>query len=778
MGDTTFLRTASHWGAQRAEVRDGRLVALHPWSGDRSPSPVTASGVEAVYAPTRITTPMVREGWLKNGPGGPTGCRGRESFVSVSWDTALDLVAAEINRVRDKHGNRSIFAGSYGWGSAGRFHHANFQLYRFMNLAGGFTEKTDSYSFAAGTVLMPYILGGSDYVTGRATSWKSMVGSTELMVMFGGMPLKNVQMEYGGIGSHSTADWLGKLRGAGTEFVNISLLKEDAAPFLEAQWIAPRPNTDTALMLGLAYTLVAEGLHDGEFLNSHCVGFARFLPYLMGETDGIRKDPDWASSITGIAAQEIVGLARRMASRRTMITVAWSLQRADHGEQPYWMAVTLAAMLGQIGTGGGGVGFGYGCEGGIGSPRYDIRMPGLPTGRNKAESSIPVARLSDMLLNPGASYDYRGTVHTYPDIRMIYWCGGNPFHHQQDLNRLVQAWQRPETIIVHEPWWNAHSRMADIVLPATTSLERRDLTYSSRDRFIMAMDQVIAPVGEARDDHAIFAGLADKLGFREAFTEGRNTDEWLRELYRVVRANAETRDIRLPDFDSFWSAGIVEIPEPDHPEIMLESFRRDPVASPLKTPSGRIEIYSETIAGFGYDDCPGHPTWLPPGEWLGALAARNFPLHLISNQPRERLHGQMDNFGVSRSAKIAGREPILINSADAVSRGIGSGDIVRVFNDRGSVLAGAIISDEIRPGVVCLSTGATYDPEKMGVAGSLDKHGNVNVLTADKGTSKLAQACSAQSALVEISLFTDPLPDVSAFDIPTTIRRGESKGEC
>ena len=139
------------------------------------------------------------------------------------------------------------------------------------------------------------------------------------------------------------------------------------------------------------------------------------------------------------------------------------------------MTVVLAAMLGQIGLPGGGFGFGYGSMGNIGNPREPIACPELPIGENPCPSWIPVARISDMLLNPGEKYDFYGEKRVYPDIKLIYWCGGNPFHHHQDLNRLVEAWRKPETIIVNEPWWTATAKFSDIVLPSTTTLERNDI---------------------------------------------------------------------------------------------------------------------------------------------------------------------------------------------------------------------------------------------------------------------------------------------------------------
>jgi biotin/methionine sulfoxide reductase len=432
------------------------------------------------------------------------------------------------------------------------------------------------------------------------------------------------------------------------------------------------------------------------------------------------------------------------------------------------MGTVLAAMLGQIGLPGGGIGYGYGATGSIGNPAKTIRAIGLPPGKNKVQSFIPVARIADMLLHPGEPFDYNGQHLVYPDIRLIYWCGGNPFHHHQDLNRLVRAWQRPQTIIVHEPWWNALARHADIVLPATTPLERNDIGKEASDPIIFAMQQAIRPVGDARNDYDMFSALADRLGFGQAFTEGCDEDGWLRRLYTEFRGKAREEGIELPEFDTFWWAGHVDLSIEEESHVLLEEFRRDPEANPLPTPSGRIEIFSETIEGFGYDDCPGHPVWLEPAEWLGAEYAEQYPLHLISNQPSTRLHSQYDLGAVSVANKVQGREPLSIHPNDAAVRGIEDGDIVRVFNDRGACLAGVRITDRVCPGVVVLSTGAWYDPE---TPGGLERHGNPNVLTLDKGTSRLAQGSVAHTALVEVETITQQAPAVQAF-VPPDIRAG------
>jgi biotin/methionine sulfoxide reductase len=765
-GGRTLVHTGSHWGLYDAEVENGRVVGVKAFAHDPRPSRIIEAMPSAVHAACRVERPMVRRGWLEHGVKSDRAGRGVEPFVPVSWEEALDLVAAELTRVKEAHGNEAIYASS-GWASAGAFHNARAQLTRFLNAFGGFVSQVTNYSFGAASVIVPHVVGTMEPVADGMTAWPTIARHTKLMVLFGGMAPKNAQVNMGGIGRHDDADWLGEVRAAGVSFVNVSPLRDDAAEALGAEWLPLRPNTDAALMLGLAHTLIAEDRHDRAFLDTYTVGFERLRAYVLGEDDGQPRDAAWASAITQVPAEAIRGLARRMAAGRTMIAASWSVQRADHGEQPFWMAIALAAMLGQIGLPGGGFGFGYGAAGGIGRPQVRAPRPHLPVGVNPVKAYIPVARSVDMLLNPGGELDFNGRRLTYPDIHLVYWCGGNPFHKIQDLNRLLRAWQKPDTAIIHESWWTPAARRADIVLPCATTLERNDLDATPRDRYYFAMQQAIAPVGEARTEYAIYSALAGRLGFQAAFTEGRTEMEWLRHLYGVARGQAAQRRLDLPPFEDFWATGHVELPLPANPPVLFEAYRRDPRAHPLKTPSGRIELYSATIAGFGYDDCPGHPVWLEPDEWLGSERARTYPLHLLSNQPRSRLHSQLDCGEVSRGTKVADREPVCLNPEDAAPRGIASGDVVRVYNGRGACLAGAVVTDAVRPGVVQLSTGAWFDPLDPAEIGSLDKHGNPNVLTLDKGTSKLAQCCSAQTALVEVERFDGAAPPVTAFSLPS-----------
>ena len=612
----------THWGAFEA-VSDGeRLTEVRPWRGDPEPMPLIGNVASAQHHPARIAVPHVRKGWLDHGPGAPG--RGDEPFVPVSWDTALDLLAGELRRVYRDHGAEAVYGGSYGWASAGRFHHAQSQVHRFLNCLGGYVRHVNSYSLGTSTVLLPHVIADVNVLLTHATAKSVIAEHSELVVAFGGLSPKNAAVSPGGVSRHNARGWMSAARARGCRFVSVSPLRDDTPAEAQAEWIAPRPGTDAALMLALAQVLDADGLADTGFLDRYAVGYPRFARYLRGEADGVVKDPAWAEAITGVPAARIRELAHEMAAARTMVTVSWSLQRARHGEQPLWLGVVLAAMLGQIGLPGGGFGHGYGSASLVGEPAPQVGVPRLPQGRNAVSTFIPVARIADMLLNPGAPYDYNGQRLTYPDIRLVYWAGGNPFHHHQDLARLREAFARPDTIVVHDPFWTATARHADIVLPATMTIERDDYGSGQNDRMFFPMPALTRPHGEARDDYAIFADLADRLGVGKDFTEGRTAMEWLRHLYDEWRDSLASRyrGWPVPGFDEFWAGDGLELPVASEPQVAFADFRADPEGHPLSTPTGKIEIFSATIDSYGYPDCPGHPVWLEPDEWLGSASRR------------------------------------------------------------------------------------------------------------------------------------------------------------
>lgn len=755
----------SHWGAFTAIVEDGRLKACEPFLFDPAPSSILESMPGMVHSPLRVDKPAVRKSWLAQRGAAPRELRGAEPFVEVSWELALKLVAEELSRVRSAYGDTAIFGGSYGWSSAGRLHHARTQTQRFLNAGGGCVDQSGNYSWGAAQFLLPHIIGTYAPVTGRVTDWKSVISHTRLLIAFGGIPLRNTQITSGGAGQHLTAEWLKQFQDTGAELVVVSPNRRDMPEGIKARFIPIRPNTDTALMLGMMNTLLEENLYDRDFLTRHCSGFDRFEPYVRGTVDGVPKSAEWAAKICGIPADEIRNLARQAAGTRTLMTCTWSLQRAHRGEQPYWAVIALASALGQIGLPGGGFAFGHGSMNGAGNPRSSVSAPEMKGLANPARCSIPVARFADMLLHPGESYVFNGQKDQYPDIRLIYWAGGNPFHHHQDLNRLVRAWNKPETIVVHESWWTPTARRADIVLPATTTLERNDIGGSSRDRYAIAMHQALPPQGHSRNDFDIFRELAAMGGYEATFTEGRDEFQWLRHIYVGLVQNWRGAGIDMPEFEAFWEKGYVEVPLPESDFVLFEDFRDNPQAHPLRTPSGLIELYSDRIAGFGHEDIPPHPTWLEPAEWLGSDMAQQFPLHLLTHQPASKLHAQFDPGCVSVAGKIKGREPVLIAPQDAAQRHIADGDLVRLFNERGSCIAAAVVSMDIMQGVAAMATGAWFDPQDA----QLERHGNPNVLTRDFGTSSLAQGPSPMSTLVEIEKWHGEAPAVEAFELPQLI---------
>lgn len=306
------------------------------------------------------------------------------------------------------------------------------------------------------------------------------------------------------------------------------------------------------------------------------------------------------------------------------------------------------------------------------------------------------------------------------------------------------------------------ARHADIVVPSTTAYERDDFSGSRNDPLLVAMPALTEPFQLARDDYTTFSALADRLGFGDQFTEGRTARQWLVYLYEKWSAEI---DFAVPHFEQFWADGQVRLPV-EAGLTLLADFRDNPVKHRLNTPSGKIEIFSDTIESFGYDDCTGHPQWFEPTEWLGSDRAQSYPLHLIANQPATRLHSQLDSGATSQKSKIQGREPIRMHPLDASSRGLTDGDVVRVFNDRGACLAGLVIDDRLRPQVAQLATGAWYDPLDATDPDSLCVHGNPNVFTDDVGTSSLAQGCSGATVLVQVEKYVGTPPPVRVHHAP------------
>lgn len=755
---------ATHYGTFEAVVRDGKLVGLTTMTElDTRPTEMLAYGiVDRTYDKTRINYPMVRKSYLE---GWETGdikpeLRGKEPWVRVDWDTVWALTAKALLDTATKYGNEAIFSSSYGgWSNAGVFR-PNVLQGRLLNLMGGCTNTAGDWSAGAGQVLLPHVIGDME-VYSPQSAWETIRDNTEVFLLVGCDPIKNNRVEYRVADHGMYAHWE-EIRDNGVKFISINPQRTATDVYLDAEWMKIVPNTDTALFLAMAYHVLDQKLEDRAYLKKYTVGSDKWIAYVQGKTDGIPKTPQWASEITGMSTKQIKNLAVLLAKSKTQIGGSWAIQRAQHGEMAYWSVVNFAALTGKIGKPGQGVGFSWHYGNG-GMPQGGNATPvGMSQGRNWVKKIVPASRITKALENPGGSFIYNGSKHTYPDIKMIFNSGNNFMSHQQDTNRLIRALRKLNTIVSVDVWWTAATRWADIVMPAASTLEQDDITSGgtySNDR-VYAMKKVIEPIGESLPDYEIFEGLADKLGLWAQFTDSED------KMYHIKTGYAKSGAAKTTSFEAFWKKGYARMPIPQNSRkwVRHSAFYENPKSNPLHTASGKIEMFSKTIADLKIKDCPGMPMWFEKAEYLGN--AKRGQLHVVSPHPWFRLHSQMANSERLRALyTVQGREPVRINAQDAASRGIADGDLVELYNDRGTVIAGAVVSEDIMPGVVSIYEGCWPQVDSKGRCNS----GLVNFLTSSRHSSGLSEATSANTVLIKMRKCTDPDGPNMAYHPPEII---------
>lgn len=775
--------TGTHYGIIKATVKDGKIISTTQGVKRSVHNPMCDYGADVVYAKDRIKYPMVRKSYLENPDNPKPELRGNDEWVRVSYDEAIKLAANAMKKVRAKKGASGIYSGSYGWKSPGNLHKGSVLLKRFMGMSGGYVDGLGDFSTGASQVIMRYVTGNLE-VYDQQTSWPIVLESSKVVIIWGANPYRTLRLSFlvsDGMG----LEYLDKLRTSGKTIICIDPVRSETCEFLNARHEAIVPNTDVALMLGMAYHMYTTNNYDKKFIETYTTGFDKFTPYLLGKTDGVKKTPKWAEGICGVKESVIKELAELCFKNRTMIMTGWVIQRQQYGEQKHWMIATLASMIGQIGLPGGGFGISYHYANGGNPTTAAPVIGGIGAGDVdkskwfKGESpNIPVVRFPDMILNPGKTIEYNGRKITYPDIDLVYWVGGNPVNQQMNLNKMIKAWRKPNTMIVNDIYWTQTARFADIVFPITTTYERNDISMSGdySNMHIVPMKQVVKAQYESVSDYKVFSDLSKEFGIYDKFTEGKDEMQWIQSFYEKAEAQAKVKETPIPTFEEFWTANQ---PLEFYPQMEGENyvryadFREDPILESLGTQSGLIEIYSKQIESYKYDDCPAHPTWLEPFEWLGM---KNKPAEfaLISPHPDKRLHSQLDNTGLKETYTISGREPVWINPQDAKAKGIKQGDIVRVFNKRGHTIAGALVTDKIMKGCVQISEGSWYDPDftkDYGKFGPLALNGTANVLTADIVTSRLANGNCAETALVNIEKFKGKVPPLNVYKQPKMAKK-------
>ncbi|HSO11870.1 MAG TPA: DMSO/selenate family reductase complex A subunit [Anaerolineales bacterium] len=748
-----------------AHVRDDRIVHLET---DDRPDTVAAPQLRACvrgrsylrrqYHPDRLTKPLKR-----------VGRRGGGEFRPILWEEALDTVASQMERIKREYGSSALFV-PYGTGSYNQLNGSHVAR-RLMNLYGGCLGIYNSYSWAATNLATPTVYG--TLVTGnQRQDWLN----AKYIIMWGWNP---AEMRDG-----TNSDYFIKLaRQAGAQVICIDPRHSLSAAALADEWIPIRPGTDTAMMNAMAYVMLTEHLHDAEFVRTHCVGFdssqmpvegaESYSDYILGIRDGIPKTPQWAEAITAVPAETIARIAWEYATiKPSVLYQGYGMQRRAYGEQVVRAGCVLAAITGNVGVPGGWAS-GLGLQAPDGGSLWTV----FPTGENPVRASIPVFLWTEACLR-GKSMTQadgiRGAEQLDNDIKLIYAVATNCLINQHaDINRTTEILRdesKVEFIVVQDNFLTPTARFADIVLPACTQFE----TWGVEDGWkygdeVVLQPKLVEPLGESKSDYRICAELAERLGIGEAFTEGRDEKEWVEFCLNEFR---RLRFPELPSLDEFIEKNLGAWTRPAiKPAIAFEDFRRDPEKYPLKTPSGKIEIFSKQLFDLNNpEEIPAIPKYIQ--EWespfpghceddslkqsptreeiaLPPAASRNdiYPLQAIGHHTLRRVHSTHDN---NDWLEEAFPQRVFINPIDAASRKIEDGDQVKVYNGRGALVLPCRVTPRILPGVVDIPQGAWYEPDENGV----DRGGCVNVLTSHHWT-PFAYGTAQHTIMVQVEKAMD-----------------------
>lgn len=705
MGETwTVLTSCSHDCGGRcvlkAHVAGGRIVRIETDDGGEPQLRACLRGRayrQRVYAPDRLKYPMKR-----------VGPRGEGRFQRISWDEALDTVAAELGRVKNTHGNASILLLASGGNQS--VLHGPASVGEVLTPFGGYT-RTWGYPSFEGTSFASMATYGT-LMTG--SSRKELLNSG-MIILWGWNPAESIW-------DTNTTLALMEAKETGIRIVSVDPRFTDSAVALAAEWVPIRPGTDPAMLIAMAHVIIRDGLHDQGFIDTYTLGFEKFQSYVMGWEDGVAKTPGWAEEITGVPGSAIERLAVEYATTKpAALMPGWAPARGVQGEQFARAANTVIAMTGNVGRSGG-------YAGGF-MRAYQSRLVGMPRGeRNPVERGAPPRPDSLHKLRGAGSatsarihftkvYDaiLRGKAGGYPcHPRLAYVICMNPLCSMPDVNLGIEAFKNLEFIVVHEQRMTPTARFADILLPVNTFMEREDIvTPWLGSPYYLYMNRAIDSMDESKSDREICAELGARLGVDGP--AGVHKDE---ELLRMVTAG--TGDI--PSFDEFREKAVVKIEE-DPPFVAFKQQIDDPDNNPFPTLSGKIEIFCDHLAEMDNPRIPPIAKYLPSPESPDDPLVERYPLQLVTSHYKRATHSSLE--GIPWLEELEPRM-VSVSTQDAVERGILDGDRVLVFNDRGTVLMRARVTERIMPGVVDIAEGGWFDLGEDGV----DRGGCANTLTS------------------------------------------------
>ncbi|SUW64160.1 Dimethyl sulfoxide reductase DmsA precursor [Buttiauxella agrestis] len=697
--------------------------------------------------PERLNYPMKR-----------VGKRGEGKFERISWDEALDTITKSLKGTVEKYGNEAVYinytSGVVGGNITRSSPYASL-VARLMNSYGGFLSHYGTYSTAQIACAMPYTYGGND---GNSTS---DIENSKLVVLFGNNPAET-RMSGGGI-----TWYLEQARErSNARMIVIDPRYTDTAAGREDEWLPIRPGTDAALVAGIAHVLIRENLVDQPFLDKYCVGYdektlpedapanSHYKAYILGQgDDGVEKSPQWASAITGIPVDKIIKLAREIGSTKpAYIAQGWGPQRQANGELTSRAIAMLPILTGNVGINGG--------NSGARESTYTITIERMPVLTNPVKTQISCFSWTDAIARGPemtAKRDgVRGKDKLDVPIKFIWNYAGNTITNQHsDINKthdILQDDSQCEMIVVIENFMTSSAKYADILLPDLMTVEQQDIIpndYAGNMGYLIFIQPATEPKFERKPIYWITSEVARRLGpdIYQKFTEGRTQEEWLKYLYAKMLAT----DPALPSYEELRAMGIYKRKDPNGHFVAYKDFRTDPDANPLKTPSGKIEIYSSQLAKIAAswelekdETISPLPIYASTFDGWDAPERSTYPLQLFGFHYKARTHSSYGNIDV---LKAACRQEVWINPIDAQARGIASGDMVRVFNSRGELRIPAKVTPRIMPGVTAMGQGAWHEANMTG--DRIDHGSCINTLTSQR-PSPLAKGNPQHTNLVDI----------------------------
>ncbi len=686
-----------------------------------------------IYNPNRLKYPMLR-----------TGKRGEGKFKRISWDEAFDLIAEKMKSVKERYGNGAFYI-NYGTGSLGgtiskSWPPGSSVFARLMNCYGGWLQHYNDYSTAN-------IADGLNHFYGGGWAYGNDlidIQNSKLVVLFGLNPCET-RMSGGGLNYLFTEE----LKKSGVKYILIDPRYTDSAVGKVDEWVPIRPGTDAALIAAMAYVMIENNLQDQAFLDKYCQGFdestlpegaaknASYKAYVMGEgEDGIAKTPEWAEKITSIPADTIIRLAKEIATAKpAYIAQGWGPQRHHNGASLSRAIATLCALTGNVGIAGGNTGARESSS--AGAP-----VVAFPVKENPYKISPSMFMWTDAIWRHEEMTDktdgIRGGERLEAPIKFIWNYASNTLINQHaDAKRTAEILADDtmcEFIVDINLVYTPSSQYADLLLPDATAFEQYDYSPNGAAgdmAYVILSQPAIEPVFEVKTVYDMCAGIAERLDIKEDFTEGKTHKEWVEHLW----AQSQKGYPNLPSFEDMLKQGIYKLPPTGKPFIAYEDFRKDPVANPLKTPSGKIEIYSSYLAQIkdewklreGQKITALAEFISTKEDYLDAKANKDYPLQMITPHYKGRTHS---SYWEVEALREINPQEVWINPIDANARSIKQGDWIEIYNPRGATRMHANITKRIMPGVIGAAEGAWLNIDNKGI----DQGGCVNMLTSQEPT--------------------------------------------